>query len=162
MVLNMSISLRALEFAEKESGLAEAYKILSGQWKQGERDRELGLLLFFISWYAMIEPGSDTGFGETDGFELKRNAELNGTLRKVHAYFEPKIFDDVEMLYVIGLAAHMFYFMFDDSDDWEKRGILYREKYRKLAPNGIDPEIFSGRGFFGEYYKGQARAEGGY
>ncbi len=151
-----------MEFAKKESGLAEAYEILKEQWKQGERDRELGLLLFFISWYAMIEPGSDTGFHETVGFGHERNDELNCMLTEVHAFFEPQINEDVEMLYVIGLAAHMFYFMFDNSDDWENRSIKYRKMYRKLAPDRIDPEIFSGRGFFGEYYNGQAKVEGGY
>ncbi len=141
-----------------EPTLAAAYVILREQWKNGDRDRELGLHLMFLSWYGIIEPGHLTGFSETD--ELRN--ELMQMFTKVHAYFEPQIYQDVELLYVFGLAAHMFWFMFDNASAWEKRSIEYRHRFRALAPNGIDQAIFRNRGAYGEYYAGQAKVEGGY
>ena len=132
--------------------------ILKEQWRNGDRDRELGLHLMFLTWYGLVEPGHLTGFSENE--ELTR--ELNQTLKDVHACFEPQIYQDAEMLYAFGLAAHMFWYMFDDASAWEKRSIEYRQRYRALAPDGIDPEIFRDRGAYGEYYAGQAKVEGGY
>jgi hypothetical protein len=34
--------------------------------------------------------------------------------------------------------------------------------YRKLEPEGIRPETFAARGFYGDYFAGQARVKGGY
>jgi hypothetical protein len=160
----MPIPQKALELENRSIGvngeptLADAYVILKEQWRDGGRDRETGLHLMFLAWYGLVEPGHLTGFSEIE--ELKR--ELNQTLKEVHAYFEPQIYQDAEMLYAFGLAAHMFWFMFDDASAWEKRGVEYRRRYRALAPKGIDPKIFRNRGAYGEYYAGQAKVEGGY
>lgn len=83
-------------------------------------------------------------------------------LSEVHGYFEPQIYDDAEMLYVFGLAANMFWYMFDNASEWEKRSIEYQRRYRALLPNGIDPKVFQNRGAYGEYYSGQSEIEGGY
>jgi hypothetical protein len=141
-----------------EPTLAEAYKILKEQWLKGDRDRELGLHLIFLGWYGLVEPGHLTGFVESDA--LRR--ELNQMLTEVHTYFEPQIHRDAEMLYVVGLAAHMFCFLFEDGSAWEKRAIEYRLRYHALAPNGIDPATFQNRGAYGAYYAGQATVKGGY
>ncbi len=160
----MSIPQQALEFENRSIGingeptLAAAYEILKEQWRNDDRDRELGLHLFFLAWYGLIEPGHLTGFSENE--HLTR--ELNQTLTEVHAYFEPQIYQDAEMLYVVGLAANMFWYMFDDAPAWEQRAKDYQQRYRALAPNGIDPEVFQNRGACGEYYAGQAAVEGGY
>lgn len=160
----MPVPQEALELENRSIGidgeptLADAYVILKEQWRRGERDRELGLHLMFLTWYGIVEPGHLTGFSESE--ELTR--ELNQTLREVHAHFEPQIYQDAEMLYAFGLAADMFWFMFDDASAWEKRGIEYGRRYRALAPKGIAPEIFRDRGAYGEYYGWQARGEGGY
>ncbi len=160
----MPITQKALDLENRSIGidgeptLADAYVILKDQWKNGDRDRELGLHLMFLSWYGIIEPGHLTGFSETDGLRQ----ELMQMLTEVHAYFEPQIYQDAEMLYAVGLAAHVFWFMFDDDLAWEKRSIEYRQPYRALMPNGIDPAIFHNRGAYGEYYAGMAEVEGGY
>jgi hypothetical protein len=92
--------------------------------------------------------------------------ELIQTLNEVHVYFEPQIRQDAEMLYVVGVAAHMFWFMLeDDLEDarvWEKRAEDYHKHYRALLPNGIDPTVFHNRGAYGEYYAGQANVADGY
>jgi hypothetical protein len=160
----MPISQKALDLENRSIGingeptLAAAYEILKEQWNSGDRDRELGLHLMFLAWYGLIEPGHLTGF-----FENKElTSELNQMLSEVHDYFEPQIYDDAEMLYVFGLAANMFWYMFDNASEWEKRSIEYQKRYRALMPNGIDPGIFQNRGAYGEYYSGQAEIDGGY
>jgi hypothetical protein len=153
----MSILQKAIEL-ENQSRLAEAYEILKSQWKNGERDREIGLHLMFLSWYGIIEPEHLTGFAETD----QEKTELNQTFNEVHKFFEAQIYDDAEILYVFGLAANMFWYMFENAEEWEKRAIKYQKRYRELEPNGIDPQIFDNRGTYGDYYTGQAEIEGGY
>lgn len=156
----MSFPQRVLELENRanERTLAEAYAILKEQWHKGNRDREIGLHLMFLAWYGLVEPGDLTGFSKNE--ESMR--ELNHSLKEVHEYFEPWIYQDAEMLYVVGLAASMFWFMFEDAPEWEKRSIEYQQLYRALVPNGIDPKIFNNRGFYGQYYAGQAKVEGGY
>ena len=160
----MTISHEALDLENRSLGpngeptLAEAYKILEKRWLDGDRDRELGLHLMFLAWYGLVEPAHLTGFLESD--ELR--SELNQMLTEVHTYFEPRIYQDAEMLYVVGLAAHMFWFMFDNASAWEQRAIEYRQRYHALAPNGIDPATFHNRGAYGAYYAGQTTVKGGY
>jgi hypothetical protein len=160
----MTIPQEALDLENRSVGingeptLADAYRILKERWLNGDRDRELGLHLMFLAWYGLVEPGHLTGFVESD--ELRR--ELNQVLTEVHKYFEPQIYQDAEMLYVVGLAAHMFWFMFDDASTWEKCAIEYRQRYHALAPDGIDPATFQNGGAYGAYYAGQATVKGGY
>ncbi len=66
------------------------------------------------------------------------------------------------MLFAYGLAANMFWYMFENAEIWEKRAGDYQRRYRKLEPNGINPIIFENRGAYGEYYKGHAELKGGY
>lgn len=160
----MPISQQALEFENRSIGihgeptLANAYEILRRQWLNGDRDRELGLHLMFLSWYGLIEPGHLTGFSENENL----TRELNQMLSEVHTYFAPQIHEDAEILYAFGLAAEMFWYMFDDAPAWEQRAKNYKKHYRTLAPNGIDPKVFQNRGAYGVYYGGQVTTEGGY
>lgn len=139
-IIFMPISQTIIEL-ENRSELNEAFKILKNQWQNGERDREVGLHLMFLSWYGIIEPKHLTGFSETN----EEKADLNRTFNEVHDYFEPQIYQDAEMLYAFGLAANMFWYMFENSTEWEKRSVEYRKRYRELLPNGIDPKIFQNR-----------------
>ena len=141
-----------------EPTLSDAYRILKESWQNGSRDRELGLHLMFISWYGIIEPEHLTGF--LDDAETVR--ELNNSLAAVHTAFEPEIDDDPEMLYAFGLAANMFWFMFENPKEWKRISIEYRRRYRELKPNGLDVSIFSSRGAYGAYYAGQAATKNGY
>lgn len=158
----MPIPQEVLDLENRSTGvngeptLASAYAILKRLWDVGERDRELGLHLMFLAWYGIIEPPESTGFWETD------EAELRKVLNEVHAYYEPVIRQDAEMLYAFGLAAEMFWYMFEDEKAWEQRAAEYHRLYRALEPNGIDPCVFQNRGAYGEYYAGHAKHEGGY
>jgi hypothetical protein len=160
----MPIPSEALELENRSIGvngeptLAAAYDILKDHWDRGLRDRELALHLFFLSWYGLVEPSHLTGFSEYTDF----SDGLHQTLSEVHGYLEPQIADDAEILYVVGLAAHMFWFMFGDSEAWQQRALDYRRLYRTLAPNGIDPTVFRDRGASGHYYAHQAAVKNGY
>lgn len=165
----MPIPQEALDLENRNIGingeptLEAAYEILKKQWDNGDRDRELGLHLLFLAWFGTSEPEHITGFSKP-GQEMRH--ELLPVFAEVHAYFEPEIHKDVEMLYVVGLIAHMDWFMLDDDIElakvWEERGKKYREQYRAIAPNGIDPSIFVNRGAYGDYFERQAKVEGGY
>lgn len=143
---------------ETRNDLAGAYAILKRQWDEGNRDRDVGLHLMFNAWYGLIEPSQYTNFTETTA----ERKELNDVLYEVHEYFASSIGDDVEMLYTVGLMANMFWFMFDHDRYWEKVSMDYHVRYRELAPEWMDPQIFEGRGYYGEYYAGQAQVVGGY
>ena len=82
--------------------------------------------------------------------------------RQVYDSFEPQIHQDVEMLYVVGLMAHLFPYLLGDYDEWNTRSLEYRKAYRALSPEGISPEIFENRGAYGDYFHGQAKVENGY
>lgn len=160
----MTISQEAIDLENRSIGkdgeatLAAAYRILKTQWDGGDQDREIGLHLMFLCWYGMIEPKHITGFEEsTEVFN-----ELEATFEKTHAFFEPKIGEDAEMLWVVGLVAHMHWFMFTNREKWKRIAQEYRKLYRALKPNGIDPEDFDGRGAYGDYFKRQALVADGY
>ncbi len=160
----MPIPPEALKLEDRSIGvngeptLAAAYDLLKRDWRRDVRDRELALHLFFLAWYGLVEPSHLTGFsGHPDGSD-----GLNEMLSEVHSYLEPQLTADAEILYVMGLAAHLFWFMFRDPKVWEQRAVDYRRRYRTLAPNGIDPGVFRDRGAYGHYYARQAAVKNGY
>ena len=141
-----------------ESTLAPAYALLKECWDEGSRDREVGLHLSFLAWYGIVEPSHITGFKN----DINTARELEATFSTVHAYFEPLISDDAEMLYAFGLPANMFWFMFEDATRWKRRAEVYRAMFRSLAPQGLKPAVFYGRGAYGDYFAGQSTVDGGY
>jgi hypothetical protein len=70
--------------------------------------------------------------------------------------------DDVEALYVAGLAAALCPWALGEPSLWEARSEVYRARYRQLLPEGISPAVFEGRGAYGEYFASQARVIGGH
>ena len=67
------------------------------------------------------------------------------------------------MLFVVGLMAHLSpWLLGGDHKVREERSGRYRTMYRRLAPEGIDPRVFTGRGAYGDDFAGQARVPGGY
>jgi hypothetical protein len=157
----MPIPQAAVDLENREQ-LADAYEILKQLWSEGNRDRELALHLIFLTWFGIIEPVQLTGFPDTE--EMRH--ELKLMFKEVHARFESQIYQDAEMLYVVGVIAQMHWFMLDDEIEiakaWEARGQKYHEQYRALAPHGIDPLIFLNRGAYGDYFAGQAKVVEGY
>lgn len=70
--------------------------------------------------------------------------------------------EDVEALYVAGLAARLCPWALGEASLWIARSEAYRDRYRQLMPDGISPAAFQGRGAYGDYLAGQARVAGGY
>jgi hypothetical protein len=143
---------------EREDTLGDAFIAMRYLWQQGNRDRELGLHLMFLAWYINLEPEHLTG---RDRARLPDN-DLLGSFDAVYSYFAPYIDRDAEMLYVVGLMANLASWCLGNMDAWEHRSRQFRIAYRRLAPEGIPPATFSGRGYFGEYFAGQAGVRDGY
>jgi hypothetical protein len=143
--------------SEGEPTLGEAFMVLRDEWREGNRDRELCLHLLFLGWYGLIEPPFLTGF---EGPEFD---DVQGLFAEVYDYVEPTIETDAEMLYVVGLGAHLFGFVLPGGERvWGERADRFRLLYRKLSGNGIDPNIFNDRGYFGDYYFHQSSVVDGY
>jgi hypothetical protein len=140
--------------------LGAAFDVFRGQWESGERDRELALHLMFLAWYLCVEPSHLTGLDEA----RISSDSLAAVFNAAHDWLLPTgaDTDDVEALYVAGLAARMFPWVLGEESLWTARSEAYRVRYRRLAPDGISPAVFEGRGAYGEYYAGQARVAGGY
>jgi hypothetical protein len=160
----MVIPPEALDLENRSIGsngqptLAGAHVLLVAQWRKGDRDRELGLHLMFTAWYLLFEPPCLTGL---DAARV-RSEDLAVLFSEVHDYFKPTIASDAEMLYAVGLMAHLFPWVLGDESTWEAVARDYRVRYRQLAPQGLSPEMFSGRGAYGDYFGGQSTVRNGY
>jgi hypothetical protein len=160
----MMIPREALEFENRSLGgegeptLCSAYEVLLGAWRSGSRDREVGLHLMFLAWYLLCEPPHLTGLDE----RRVPSSTLSAVFHEVHEYFRPNIATDAEMLYVVGLMAHLFPYLLGEQSEFEALAREYRSLYRSLAPRGISPELFGGRGAYGEYFAGQSQVASGY
>jgi hypothetical protein len=140
--------------------LGAAFEVFRAQWESGERDRELALHLMFLAWYLYLEPSHLTGLDEA------RNpvGGLAAVFNAAHDWLLPTGADteDVEALYVVGLAARLCPWALGEASLWTARSEAYRARYRQLVPDGISPAVFQGRGAYGDYFAGQARVAGGY
>ena len=154
----MSLPLAMLELENRSVGaaglptLGRALELGIGEWRSGNRDRELRLHLLFLSWYCNLEPPHLTGYDES--------ATTSGTLPRlfhdVYETFEAGIMDDVECLYVVGLIASLSPWLLGaDVAVWTARSTLFRTRYRELLPDGLPPAHFEGRGAYGDYFSGQ-------
>jgi hypothetical protein len=140
--------------------LGAAFEVFRGQWESGERDRELALHLMFLAWYLNVEPPHLTGLDEA----RVPIDSLAAVFNAAHDWLLPTgtDTDDVEALYVAGLAARLFPWALGEALLWAAKSEVYRTRYRQLAPSGISPAVFEGRGAYGDYFAGQARVAGGY
>lgn len=161
----MSFPVAALELENKAIGpkgaptLGAAYALLREEWSSGSRDRELLLHLMFLAWYSIVEPPHLTGFENAavskDDFDAILRCVLDTFLAN------PAESGDTEMLFVVGLMAQVASWVFGDEVTWDARIRLYRTRYRELAPDGIDPKLFAGRGAYGDYF-GSWATRGGF
>ena len=162
----MSISPAARELENRYFGdqgeptLGPALGLILDQWRSGDRERELGLHLLFLAWYLMVEPPFLTGLDET----RVSSEELAAVFREVHDWLLPDATatQDAEVLYVTGLMASLAPWLLGDSEEWTRRSEAYRTRYRELMPSGLDPQVFEGRGAYGEYFSSQAGVKRGY
>lgn len=157
----MTIPPAALELENRSIGvdgeptLGAAYDILVNEWRTGNQTRELGLHLMFLAWYLLCEPPHLTGLIDPD-------TPLAATFNEIHEHFEPTIRQDPEMLYVVGLMAHLFPYLLGEDEMWARISREYRGMYRRQVPGGIDSTVFKGRGAYGDYFADQAAVRDGY
>jgi hypothetical protein len=122
-------------------------------------DRELRLHLLFLSWYCNLEPPHLTGLEDS----RVPSAGLPQLFQEVFASFADSIINDAETLFAIGLMAHLTpWLLGEDVPTWESRGAAFRARYRLLAPNGLSPALFEGRGAYGAYFAEQVVVPGGF
>lgn len=160
----MGMPREALKFENRSLGdggeptLFRAYELLLAEWRRGSRDREVGLHLMFLSWYLLCEPAHFTGHDE----RAAPASGLTAAFREVHEHFLPGIERDSEAHYVVDLMAHLFPWLLGDAAEMEAHAQRYRALYRELAPAGLDPGVFAGRGAYAEHFATQSQVSGGY
>jgi hypothetical protein len=106
----------------------------------------------------MFEPPHLTGLEGEDQISER----LSQVFHEVHNHFVETLPNDAEVLYVVGLMAHLTPWLLGDVDQWESLSANYRVLYRRLAPDGLDPDLFQNRGAYGDYFSHQARVKDGY
>jgi hypothetical protein len=123
------------------------------EWNAGNHTRELGLDLMFQCWYLQTEPTFLTGYGLIQ----QEDTNVATIFNEVHDSFALEIHNDPEMLYIVGLMAEITPWALGDEDVWTARSLEYRNLYAQLEPNGLEPELFEGRGEYGKYFAHQVR-----
>jgi hypothetical protein len=121
------------------------------QWNAGNHARELGLDLMFHCWYLIMEPPFLTGYDLT----REENLDVEEIFNEVHDSFAFEIRNDPEMLYTVGLMAQLSPWALGDENVWIARSLEYQNLYVIFEPNGLDPELFEGRGEYGNYFAHQ-------
>lgn len=160
----MSIPQEVMELENRSFGingeptLFRAYELLYTEWQHGSRDREVGLHLMFLAWYVLCEPSHLTGWNE----RAASPETLSACFHEIHEHFLPTINGDVEMLYVVGLMAHLFPYLLGEVSEIETLAGKYRQLYRLEAPLGLSAELFNDRGAYGDYFRHQVAVVGGY
>ncbi len=142
-----------------EPTLGQALTLAIIEWNARNCDREFRLHLLFLAWYCNIEPPIFTGWDEF----ICPTAELPRLFSAVYDTFVASILNDVEVLYVVGLIAQLTpWLLGGEVSIWESRSREYRARYRVLAPDGLRPSYFEGRGAYGHYFAGQVQVKGGF
>jgi hypothetical protein len=121
------------------------------EWHAGNQTRELCLDLMFHCWYLLEEQPQYTGYDPT----LIEDDQLTKNFNEVHDLFAPEIRQDSEMLYTVGLMSELFPWLLGDENLWIARSLEYRNLYKLLEPNGLEPELFENRGEYGKYFAHQ-------
>jgi hypothetical protein len=129
--------------------MEEDYIQLRNSWDAGDRDRERALRLLFLAWMHWADPPFVTGLSE-DPREIP-------LWHEIYAYFGGEDSDDAEFLHVAGLMAHLFPWVLGNESAWEATAERMRARSLQLQPEGFSPELFEGRGEFGDYFAHQAR-----
>lgn len=159
----MPVPSRALELEQHAvdrvaRSLPAAFGLLREHWEAGDRDREVGLHLLFLAWYLETEPPYLTG---SDG-TAHATEEHHAAVALVHDAFASTIMQDAEMLFVVGVMATLAARCLGDEAAWLARGDTYLAACGRLSPDGIAPDVFDGRGYYGHYFVGHARRHAGW
>lgn len=124
--------------------MEEAYRKLRSGWDAGDRDREHALHLLFLAWMHWADPPFVTG--------MEEDPHAQELWHEVFAYFGCEGSSDAEFLHVAGLMAQLFPYILGDEQAWEAAAERMKMRSLQLRPDGFPPELFEGRGDYGEYF----------
>jgi hypothetical protein len=135
------------------SNLQPAYDALLDRWREAQ-DRETGLRLLFLAWYAMAEPSFLTGLinpDESPHVAEERDARLVAT--EVLHTLEGTLDVDPEFLlttiHLIRVCPWAFDMTERESEELIRR---YKGAAQNLGVTALRAESFAGRGAYGEYF----------
>lgn len=129
--------------------MEEEYRKLREDWDAGKRSREDGLRLLFLAWMHWADPSFVTGLSE--------DPRAQTLWHDVFAHFGGEGSSDAEFLHVAGMMARVFPPDPENWDAWVEAGRRMTSRSLELSPDGFSPELFKGRGEYGDYFEGQAR-----
>jgi hypothetical protein len=121
--------------------------ILLAQWERGARTSDVALRLLFFSWYPHVEPLYLTGL---DG----RTPE--GVIEEAFECIGGEEAWDAEALFVVAVMAEVAPWCFGDERRWRRVADNFWARLGGVIPA---PEVFAGRGAYGEYFAHQARVQ---
>lgn len=128
--------------------MEEDYQMLRAGWAAGDRDRERALNLLFLAWWHWAEPDFLTGLSyDPTAVELWRD---------VFEHFGGQASADAEFLFVASIMATVTPWMFGNEVIWESAGEAMMARALSLRPDGFSPDMFQGRGEYGDYFAHQA------
>lgn len=133
--------------------MEEEYQNLRASWNAGDRDRESALHLLFLSWWHWAEPDFLTGLSDDPGA-----ADL---WHQVFDHLGGEASSDAEFLFAAGVMTTVTPWAFGDENVWKAAAGRMMVRSRELEPAGIPPEVFEGRGDYGEYFAHQSRVHSG-
>lgn len=125
--------------------LGEAFGLLSERWAAGEQDRETALRLMFLSWYSQAEPPYLTG--------LSGDLDTPSVFGDAFASLGGAQSTDPEICFVVGTMTTLFPWSLGDQVYWESMGRQLLVRAAGLAPDGVNPDVFLGRGAYGAYFR---------
>lgn len=120
---------------------------LLAQWLGGARTRDMALRLLFFTWYSCSEPPYLSG--------LDGAAVPEGFAEEVFRFVGGEGARDVEVLFVVAVMAEVAPWCLGDEHRWGRVAGDFRARLGGVVPG---PEVFAGRGAYGEYFTHHARA----
>jgi hypothetical protein len=127
------------------------WDLLSAQWMDGPQTREAALRLLFLSWYACSEPLHLSGLEEVDLQE--------SLIDELFKFLGGEGAEDEEILFVIAVMSEVAPWCLGDNERWSKIAKIFKAKLDRKIPA---PELFTGRGSYGEYFEYQAQTQSQY
>ena len=130
-------------------GMEEDYRSFLAFWNAGDRERDKALQLLFLAWMHWADPPFVTG--------MDADADAKRLWHDIFAHFGGEEATDAEFLHVASVMASIFPWELGDEIGWEAAAERMRQRAIKYRPEGFQPELFEGRGDYGEYFAHHAR-----
>lgn len=130
-------------------GMDEDYRSFLACWNAGELERDKALQLLFLAWMHWADPPFVTGMDE--------DPDAQQLWHDIFAHFGGEESTDAEFLHVSSIMAGIFPWALGDENAWEAAAERMRQRAIECRPEGFPPELFEGRGDYGEYFAHHAR-----